>query len=59
MESISSDDDFFDLGGNSLTAVELMSQIRKHYALNLSIAALFDYPTLRTLAAELRTRGAH
>ncbi|MEU9036336.1 type I polyketide synthase [Streptomyces sp. NPDC048352] len=58
METISPDDDFFDLGGNSLTAVELMSQIRKHYRLDLSIAALFDYPTLRTLAAELRTRGA-
>ncbi|MFE4976386.1 SDR family NAD(P)-dependent oxidoreductase [Kitasatospora sp. NPDC056651] len=57
-EAISAEDDFFELGGNSLTAVELMSQIRKQYALDLSIAALFDYPTLHGLAAELRTRGA-
>ena len=50
-------DDFFQLGGNSLTAVEVMSQIRAEFAVDLSIAALFDYPTIGQLAEELQRRG--
>ncbi len=52
------DDDFFDLGGNSLTAVELMGEIRERFSINMSIAALFEFPTLRALAAELTALGA-
>lgn len=51
---IGPDDDFFDIGGNSLTAVDLMSQIRDRFGVDLSIAVLFEHPTLRALAAELR-----
>jgi phthiocerol/phenolphthiocerol synthesis type-I polyketide synthase E len=55
---ISSTDDFFELGGNSLTAVEVMNQVRKEFAVDLSIAALFDHPTIEQLATELQRRGA-
>jgi acyl carrier protein len=55
---ISPTDDFFELGGNSLTAVEVMSQVRKEFAVDLSIAALFDHPTIEQLATELHRRGA-
>jgi acyl transferase domain-containing protein/acyl carrier protein len=50
-------DDFFDLGGNSLTAVEVMTSVRKEFKVDLSIAALFDHPTVEQLADELRRRG--
>jgi len=46
--------DFFDLGGNSLTAVELISQIRAEFSADIGLAALFDFPTVGKLAAELR-----
>lgn len=46
--------DFFDLGGNSLTAVELISQIRAEFSADIGLAALFDFPTVGALAAELR-----
>src|SRR5439155_24337079 len=50
-------DDFFDLGGNSLSAVELMSDIRGAFDVDLSIAALFDYPTISSLATALAEQG--
>jgi phthiocerol/phenolphthiocerol synthesis type-I polyketide synthase E len=52
------DADFFELGGNSLTAVELMSDIRAAFGVDLSIAALFDYPTIASLANALTEQGA-
>ncbi|MEU1516189.1 type I polyketide synthase [Streptomyces sp. NPDC005811] len=56
--NVALDDDFFELGGNSLTAVELMSHLRAEFGIDLSIAAMFDFPTPRTLAKELRRLGA-
>ncbi|HEX6968354.1 MAG TPA: SDR family NAD(P)-dependent oxidoreductase [Micromonosporaceae bacterium] len=50
--------DFFELGGNSLTAIELMSVIRERLGVDLSIAAVFDHPTLADLGAEIRRRLA-
>jgi phthiocerol/phenolphthiocerol synthesis type-I polyketide synthase E len=56
--SIGLDEDFFDIGGNSLAAVELMGRIREKIGVDLSIAALFDFPTIRSLAEALRGQGA-
>ncbi|MEV7028477.1 SDR family NAD(P)-dependent oxidoreductase, partial [Kitasatospora sp. NPDC093558] len=50
--------DFFDIGGNSLTAVELVSHIHDEFGVDLGIAALFDYPTLDALAAQIDRKKA-
>jgi acyl transferase domain-containing protein/acyl carrier protein len=50
------DDNFFELGGNSLAAIDLMTMARKEFGVDLSIAALFDYPTLGALTEALRTQ---
>jgi phthiocerol/phenolphthiocerol synthesis type-I polyketide synthase E len=57
IERIEDDDDFFDLGGNSLSAIDLMAGIREEFAVDPGIAALFDYPTLSALAGALRAQG--
>lgn len=44
------DDVFFELGGNSLVAVQLASRIRDTFSIELPIAILFDHPTIRALA---------
>jgi len=49
-DDASMDDDFFDLGGNSLSAVQLMASIRERLDVDLSIGLLFEYPTVRQLA---------
>jgi acyl transferase domain-containing protein/acyl carrier protein len=44
------DEDFFDLGGNSLVAVQLAVRIRDTFGVNMPGVAVLEYPTVRTLA---------
>jgi acyl carrier protein len=46
-------DNFFDAGGTSLSAIELMTRIRDRFGVELSIATLLDSPTIESLASEL------
>jgi aryl carrier-like protein len=43
-------DNFFDLGGESLTGVRLLAKLRKTYGIDLKVAALFEAPTIEQLA---------
>lgn len=46
-------DNFFDLGGHSLTAARLASEIKKRLGRNIAISALFQAPTVAALASFL------
>jgi len=48
---------FFELGGNSLVAVRLMQRIEQAFGKHLSIATLFQAPTVEQLAGILRQEG--
>ncbi|GCF07287.1 non-ribosomal peptide synthetase [Dictyobacter arantiisoli] len=50
-------DDFFDLGGNSIIAVRLMSLIHKEFHCDLALSTLFKHPTLGAFAHILREDG--
>lgn len=43
-------ENFFELGGNSLVAVRVISQIRKALAVRLPVSSLFENPTVEALA---------
>ncbi|HEX2091631.1 MAG TPA: amino acid adenylation domain-containing protein, partial [Longimicrobiaceae bacterium] len=46
-------DNFFDLGGHSLLLVQLHSRLRERFGGEISVADLFQLPTLADLAREL------
>lgn len=52
-QDIGIDDDFFQLGGNSLTAARLIATLRRNYGPDLALPTVFANPSLRRLAAEL------
>lgn len=58
IDDIALDDDFFDLGGNSLSAIELMSQVREVFDVELTIGFLFEAPTLAELTDLLEQQAA-
>jgi len=49
-DQISSDDDFFQLGGHSLTAARLCSQFLSHFGVKIPLRTIFEKPTINGLA---------
>jgi len=50
-------DDFFDLGGGSLTAAQMVSRLRSRYP-EVTVADLYENPTVRALATMLDEMSA-
>ncbi|WP_344591679.1 non-ribosomal peptide synthase/polyketide synthase [Actinomadura vinacea] len=56
---VGAEDDFFALGGHSLLATQVISRVREVFQAEVPVAALFDQPTVRSLATvvEAASRG--
>jgi NAD(P)-dependent dehydrogenase (short-subunit alcohol dehydrogenase family)/acyl carrier protein len=52
---IGAEDDFYQLGGSSLSAVQLVALIRKTFDVQLSVGVIFEKPSLGALASEIET----
>jgi amino acid adenylation domain-containing protein len=50
-------DNFFDLGGHSMLAAQLVDRIDQRYGKKLTLSALFGKPTIEQLAEELQDLG--
>ncbi|WP_156747327.1 non-ribosomal peptide synthetase, partial [Mycobacterium sp. E2462] len=55
VERVGVDDSFFDLGGDSLTAMRLIAAVNKSLDARLGVRALFDTPTIAGLAPKIHT----
>ena len=53
-DGIGVDDDFFDLGGHSLAAAQIVARIHDELEVTIPITAIFDTPTPGTLASLVR-----
>jgi len=47
------DDDFFAIGGHSLLAISLVTQLREQLGCELSLDKIFEYPTPEALATQI------
>ncbi|MFM1722353.1 amino acid adenylation domain-containing protein [Rhodococcus sp. PAM 2766] len=57
LDRIGPDDSFFDLGGNSLMATRVTRRLDAALDADLDVRALFEAPTVRGLAARIRSGG--
>ena len=57
-DDITVDDDFFELGGNSLSAIRLLPVIEQRFGVEPHISIVFDHPTPRGMAEALAAIGA-
>jgi acyl carrier protein len=58
LEKISIDDNFFDLGGNSMDVISLNDELKKTFQKNIPVTAIFNYLTIRSFARFLDQQAA-
>ncbi|NOK32233.1 amino acid adenylation domain-containing protein [Corallococcus exercitus] len=55
--TVGAEDHFFELGGSSLSATQVLSRIRRTFQAELSIADFFAAPTVEAIARRLESQG--
>ncbi|KAK2738335.1 NRPS [Myotisia sp. PD_48] len=53
-DDIHDDDDFFQMGGDSMSAITLVSEASNLYGLDLTVAAIFQNPTVSQLCQHIK-----
>jgi acyl carrier protein len=53
VQQIGPEDDFFDLGGHSLTAMRVVARLREQFGSKVTVRLLFEARTIRRLAARI------
>ena len=54
---VGAEDDFFELGGNSLIAVRFFTRAKREFGVDMPLSTLFQSPTIRRLAATMQSLG--
>jgi amino acid adenylation domain-containing protein len=57
VERVGRNENFFSLGGHSLSAVKLLSRINEQFGINLKLPSLFGSPTLAKLSGLVESNG--
>jgi acyl transferase domain-containing protein len=57
IEELGIHDNFFDLGGNSLLALKIISQLKKEMQIDIPVVSLFEGPTVQALAQVISQLG--
>ncbi len=49
-QQVSADDNFFEIGGHSLMATQVISRIRQQFSIEIALRTIFEVPVLKSLA---------
>jgi thioesterase domain-containing protein/acyl carrier protein len=55
LETLSMDDNFFEVGGQSLATITLTTLLRRKYRIDIPVAELFRHQTIRSLSDAIRS----
>lgn len=55
---VGNDEDIFDLGANSLTAIQLIGQVNEAFGANINMEQFFLAPCKQTVLAQLQVAAA-
>jgi amino acid adenylation domain-containing protein len=56
-DRIGRDDNFFDLGGNSLNIIHVTNKLNRVFGMEIPVVSIFEYPTIGTLFQYLTRKG--
>ncbi len=56
IDKVSMDDNFFDLGGHSLSAIRLNEKIKKDFGISLHAMTIYEYPIVKEMAQFIREK---
>jgi amino acid adenylation domain-containing protein len=56
VDTIGTDDNFFDLGGHSMLALRMVARVQDTFAVDLFLTAVFEHPTVAELAEAIAIR---
>jgi len=56
-ERVGIEDNFFEIGGHSLIATQVVSRVREAFRIELSVRRIFELPTIVALAQEIEAAG--
>jgi acyl carrier protein len=56
LDKLGIDDNFFDLGGHSLKATQVISRVRQTFRMDLPLRVLFEAPTLAEFTSRVQTQ---
>ena len=59
MDQVSIHDPFLELGGHSLLAAQLIARVRDQFDVDLTLRAVFDYPTVAAMAEHIERERVH
>jgi acyl carrier protein len=54
LKEIGVNDNFFDLGGNSLSGIQLIAELKKELGVDIPAVSIFEAPTIQALVSYLR-----
>ena len=58
LDRVSIDDNFFDIGGHSLSGMRVLARMRRDFQVDIPISSLFNKPTIAELAVEVEAQKA-